>query len=191
MRMNSLKSRAMNCGPLSEMIRGRACGIFFLGAFQDGFDVGLFHLLPDFPVDDQAAAAVQGAAQVVEGAADVDVGDVHVPVLVRCQRLDKAGSFLGGAPVPDAQQPGPGQHPIDAGGADGHDVGVQHHEGQAAVAFQRVFLVEVNDGSFLPLLQPVVARNPAVVFVGLAVAALPVEEFAARQAGSAPPSKEA
>jgi len=30
MRMNSLKSRAMNCGPLSEMIRGFASGYFSL-----------------------------------------------------------------------------------------------------------------------------------------------------------------
>ena len=29
-RMNSLKSRAMNCGPLSEMIRGLASGYFSL-----------------------------------------------------------------------------------------------------------------------------------------------------------------
>ena len=28
MRINSFKSRAMNCGPLSEMIRGLACGYF-------------------------------------------------------------------------------------------------------------------------------------------------------------------
>ena len=28
MRMNSLKSRAMNCGPLSEMILGFASGYF-------------------------------------------------------------------------------------------------------------------------------------------------------------------
>ena len=28
MRMNSLKSRAINCGPLSEMIRGFASGYF-------------------------------------------------------------------------------------------------------------------------------------------------------------------
>ena len=28
--MNSLKSRAMNCGPLSEMIRGLASGYFSL-----------------------------------------------------------------------------------------------------------------------------------------------------------------
>jgi hypothetical protein len=31
-RMNSLKSLAMNCGPLSEMIRGRASGYFSLAA---------------------------------------------------------------------------------------------------------------------------------------------------------------
>jgi len=31
MRMNSLKSRAMNCGPLPEMIRGFATGYFSLG----------------------------------------------------------------------------------------------------------------------------------------------------------------
>ena len=29
-RMNSLKSLAMNCGPLSEMIRGRTSGYFSL-----------------------------------------------------------------------------------------------------------------------------------------------------------------
>ena len=132
-------------------------GMLLLGALEDGFDVGLFHLLPDFPVDDQAAASVQYAAQVVEGATDVDIGDVYVPMLVRLQRLDKAGSFFGGDPVPDPQQPGPGQHPIDAGGTDRHHVRIEHHEGQAAVAFQRVFLVEVNDGFFLPVLQPVVA----------------------------------
>src|SRR5580658_10030401 len=27
-------------------------GMLLLGALEDGFDVGLFHLLPDFPVDD-------------------------------------------------------------------------------------------------------------------------------------------
>src|SRR5713226_3158033 len=32
MRMNSLKSLAMNCGPLSEMIRGLASGCFSLAA---------------------------------------------------------------------------------------------------------------------------------------------------------------
>jgi hypothetical protein len=164
---------------------GAGLGIVFLGALQDGFDVGLLHLLADFPMHDGAAAAVQGAAQVVKSAADVDVGNVHMPMLVRGQRLDKAGSFLGWTPVSKAQQPGLGQHPIDAGRADGHHVGIEHHEGQAAVAFQRVLLVKVNDRLLLPILQPVVAGNPAIMLVGLAVAAFPVEELAARQAGPA------
>jgi transposase InsO family protein len=40
--MNSLKSLAMNCGPLSEMIRGRASGYFsfapYLCSILDGFN---------------------------------------------------------------------------------------------------------------------------------------------------------
>ena len=47
MRMNSLKSRAMNCGPLSEMIRAQA-------ALQDDLDVGLGHALAQLPVYDGA-----------------------------------------------------------------------------------------------------------------------------------------
>ena len=33
-RMNSLKSLAMNCGPLSEMIRGRASGCFYFAPYK-------------------------------------------------------------------------------------------------------------------------------------------------------------
>src|ERR1700758_5332697 len=36
-RMNSLKSRAMNCGPLSEMIRGFASGYFSLAQRTESF----------------------------------------------------------------------------------------------------------------------------------------------------------
>ena len=32
--MNSLKSLAMNCGPLSEMIRGRASGYFSFAPYK-------------------------------------------------------------------------------------------------------------------------------------------------------------
>ena len=35
--MNSLKSRAMNCGPLSEMIRGFASGYFSLAQRTESF----------------------------------------------------------------------------------------------------------------------------------------------------------
>src|SRR5207302_7713058 len=96
-RMNSLKSLAMNCGPLSEMIRGRASGYFSL---QDDLDVRLCHRLPQIPVDDVSAAAVQNAAQVIECPADVDVRNVNVPVLMSGQRLLKARALLRRLAVP-------------------------------------------------------------------------------------------
>ena len=49
------------------------------------------------------------------------------------------------------------EHPVDVGGADGHDVGVEHHEGRPPIALQRVLGMEVED-RLLPVLQPPVAR---------------------------------
>jgi hypothetical protein len=62
------------------------------------------------------------------------------------------------------------EHSPHAGRADRHDVGIQHHERQPPVAFQRVLQVEPDDGLFLPLLQPEVPGKPAVVVVRFAVA---------------------
>jgi hypothetical protein len=50
---------------------------------------------------------------------------------------------------------------------------VEHHEGQAAVTLQGEEVVEVEDRLLLGVLQPVVAWDPGVVLVGLAVAVLP------------------
>ncbi|MFV0442004.1 MAG: hypothetical protein ACK5Q5_00380, partial [Planctomycetaceae bacterium] len=44
---------------------------------------------------------------------------------------------------------------------------------QSPVAFKRMPVVEVDDGGPLPVLEPVVARNLAVVLVDFAVAILP------------------
>src|SRR5690606_7888885 len=130
---------------------------------------------------DEAADPVQQRAQVIERAADVDVRDVDVPVLVRRQRLDKARAFLAGLGVPAPQQAGGAEHAIDAGGAGRHDVLVEHHEGQPAITLQRILRVKVLDRLFLPILQPMVARDGSVVLVGLAVAVLPVVILAGGQ----------
>ena len=90
MRMNSLKSLAMNCGPLSEMMRGRGVGVGFAGALDDGFHVDFLHFLADFPVDDEAAAAIEDGAEEVEGAGDVEVADIDVPVLVRLAAVGRS-----------------------------------------------------------------------------------------------------
>ena len=95
-RMNSLKSLAMNCGPLSEMIRGVTPGKSFPAPLDDLLDLLLLHGFPDFPVDDGAAAAIQDTAQVVERACEVEVRDVHVPVLMHPQGCSKPVPFLVG-----------------------------------------------------------------------------------------------
>ena len=81
-RMNSLKSRAMNCGPLSVMIRGFASGNFSLARCRM-ISTRFPHRLAELPMHDVAAVPVQNAAQVIERAADVDVGNVDMPVLMR------------------------------------------------------------------------------------------------------------
>jgi len=62
---------------------------------------------------------------------------------------------------------------VDAGGTTGGAVLVEHHEGEPSVALQREQGVEVQDGLFLLCFEPVVAGNPGVVFVDLAVTVLP------------------
>lgn len=77
--MNSLKSLATNCGPLSDMSKTRATlrdpgsrfRVLLLRSLQDDLDVRLGYRLPDFPVHDEAAETVQDAAHVVEDPADV------------------------------------------------------------------------------------------------------------------------
>ena len=75
-------------------------------------------------------------------------------------------------------QSGVAEHAVDAGGADGDDVGVEHHEGEPPVAFQGMPGVEVEDGRLLPVLEPPIAGDQRVVLVGQAVAVAPVVELA-------------
>lgn len=46
-------------------------------------------------MDDVPAAAIQDTEQVVEGAAQVDVGKIHMPVLMQLQRLHDSGALEG------------------------------------------------------------------------------------------------
>ena len=70
---------------------------------NDDFYVGFQHPFPDFPMDDETAAAVKKAAQVVKRATDVEIRNIHMPVFVRLKRLDKAGSFFADLFVPLVQ----------------------------------------------------------------------------------------
>jgi hypothetical protein len=81
------------------------------------------------------------------------------------------------------------EHAVDAGGADGDDIGVKHHEGEPAVAFQLMTGVEYDDGFLLPVLEPPVARHQRVVFIGQAIPDAPVVKLARgdSQRGDEPP----
>ena len=70
-------------------------GVGFAGALDDGFHVGFLHFFADFPVNDEAAEAVEDGAEEVKRAGDVEVADIDVPVFVGLQRLDEAGAFFG------------------------------------------------------------------------------------------------
>ena len=78
---------------------------FLLGPLDDDLNVRFQHLLPDLPVDDIAAAAVHDAAEVVKGAADVQIRDIHMPVIMGQERLNKTGPLFARFLVPLLQKP--------------------------------------------------------------------------------------
>ena len=99
-------------------------------------------------------------------------------VLMSCQRLHEARALLRRFAGPLRQQSSLAEYSPHAGRADRHNVGIEHHERQPPVAFQRVLQMEPDDSLLLTLLQPEIAGNPAVVLVHLAVAFPPVVELA-------------
>jgi len=103
-------------------------------------------------------------------------------VLVGAERLGEARALLRELAFPPPHELRLEEDAIDAAGADGHDAVVEHHEGQAAVAFQPMGPGVDHDGRTFPVLEPEVARHERVVLVGQAVAPPPVVELAARQA---------
>src|SRR5437588_4045913 len=74
------------------------------------------------------------------------------------------------------------QYPPNAGGADRHDVSVQHHKRQSPIAFQGMFPVEADNRLLLPGREPEITRNPTVVFIDPSVAFSPVVELAGSHA---------
>ena len=178
MRMNSLKSLAKNCDPLSLMIRGVSFGNFSRARCRIDQLVLLGHRPANLPMHDVPAVAVEDRREVVKRAVDVDVADVDMPVFMGFLRLMEARAFLRRLVRRSADAARRLQHAIHAAGADGHHVAVEHHKRQPPIALQRILEREADDRLLLPVFEPPVARHPAVVFVPLAVAILPVVELA-------------
>src|SRR5437588_7786842 len=90
-------------------------------------------------MNDRTAVAIQNAAQVIERTAHVDVGNIDVPMLVGMRWLLETSTLARRLTLPSREQPGLLQYPPNAGGADRHDVSVQHHKRQSPIAFQGMF----------------------------------------------------
>jgi len=124
------------------------------------------------------AATVEDGAEEVKSAGDVEVADIDVPVLVRLERLDEASAFLGSLGRLAGEEAGGLEDAVDAGRTAGDDVTIEHHEGEAAIAFVTVGAGKGTDAFFLQVGEPMVARDPGVVLVDFAEALLPVAELA-------------
>ena len=132
-------------------------------------------------MNDQSAHAIEHGDQEVEGALDVDVGDIDVPVLVGLQRLHETGSLLGGGIVSVVEPPGRFEDAVDRGRTNGDDIIIEHHERESPVALQRMRVVEVEDGLTFPVFEPEVPRDHGIVLVDLPIAVLPLVELAGSQ----------
>ncbi len=107
-------------------------------------------------------------AEEQERARDIDVADVNMPVLVRCERLHEPGSFLRRNRSRAGQHSSRLEHAVGTRWTANNHVGVDHHVGQSTVSFQWIFPREGEDSFAFIRRQPMVARNPSVVLVDLA-----------------------
>jgi hypothetical protein len=53
---------------------------------------------------DKTAAAIQKAAQIIKRSTDIQIRNIHMPMLMRQERLLKPCSLFTGFPVPPIQQ---------------------------------------------------------------------------------------
>ena len=93
--------------------------------------------------------------------------------------------FFEGFLFPAVQEAGGRQDAVNRRGAGGDDVTVEHHEGEATIAFEGKLLVKGDDASFLLVGEPVIAWHQGIVLIGLAVAFTPIVELAAGDADPA------
>ena len=155
------------------------------GALEDGGHVGFLHFLADFPVNEVAAATVEDRAEEVKSAGDVEIADIDVPVFVGLNGLHEAGACFGGRGGMAGQESGGLEDAIDAGRTAGRLVGVEHHESEQPIAFERMGAGKGADLFLFVGGEPMIAWHPGVVFVDVAVALAPIVEFAGADADPA------
>ena len=86
--------------------------------------------------------------------------------------------------IPTICKPSATQNTVGGSRADSHHIFVSHHISQTPIAFIPMLFLVFDNGFFLPIFQPEIARYMAVVPVGLAKPAFPIIVFAPGQPDS-------
>ncbi len=152
---------------------GRGLGIPFASSLQNDFDVFLFHFFADIPMHNHAAIPIDHIGDEVECAADIEVGDVEMPMLMGRQRLLKTRSLERFLDVSGSQGARLVEDAINAGRTARHDVGVDHAISEPPVSVERMLAVELENRLFLRVGEPMAARRCAVVSISLPVIPAP------------------
>lgn len=71
-------------------------GILFHGRLDDDFNLSLGHRATQLPMEHGSGPAVQDRTQIKEGAGNVDVRDIDMPMFMRLQGLKKPRPLLEG-----------------------------------------------------------------------------------------------
>src|SRR5215212_1779147 len=121
-------------------------GISFVGTLQDDLGVGFLHGGANVPGKNGSGAAVEDRAEIVEGAGKVNVGEVDMPVVMGLDGLNEAIAFPGRLGVPGLKQTSVLEHAIGGRRTHRDAIAIEHHEGQAAITFERVLASKVDDG---------------------------------------------
>ena len=110
-----------------------------LGALQNDLHIHFRHLFPDLPMNNETTASIENAAQIIEGAANVDIRNIDMPMVMRAERLHKAGALEAFLSVPFLQQSCLAKNWPGTAGADRNDVLIQKHERQSPIALMSWF----------------------------------------------------
>src|SRR5215467_4116 len=101
-----------------------------------------------------------------------------MPVLMRLQWLLEPTALARGFLLPARQQSSSLQHPPNTGRAHRHYIGIQHHESQSSIPLQGMLPMELDNRSLLPVFQPEIPRNPAIVLIHPPIPLPPIVELA-------------
>jgi hypothetical protein len=97
-------------------------------------------------MNDESTASIENAAQIIECAADVDIRNIHMPMVMGPEWLHKAGSLETFLPAPFLQQPCLAKNPPGAAGADGNDILVKRRYPSSGLSTANLTIASRSQG---------------------------------------------